>query len=146
MISSVIEGGTGSLCFLRLSRYASVASRTFLIASARVVPWEMQPGSEGTSATNMPSSSCATITRYFNVDLRMFLRFVKQSYPNVSRIAMRRGWLPTHSFRRRAEEAAPAESLLLQRGSSVADGMQAHQVGQLEFRAEEWLAILYSIR
>ena len=34
-------------------------------ASARVLPWEMQPGRDGTSATTTPSSSCSISTRYF---------------------------------------------------------------------------------
>ena len=36
-----------------------------ITASARVLPCEMQPGSAGHSATNIPSSSGSSTTRYF---------------------------------------------------------------------------------
>ena len=38
MISSVMGGGIGSLCFFKLSRYASMASWMFVRASFRVFP------------------------------------------------------------------------------------------------------------
>src|SRR5690606_19996757 len=44
-----------------------MASRTLLSASSRVRPCEMQPGSDGTSATKTPSSSCSINTRNFMV-------------------------------------------------------------------------------
>src|ERR1017187_3921526 len=58
-------GGAGSPCFLRLARYPVMASLMLTSASARVLPCEMQPGSEGHSATNTPSSSASITTRYF---------------------------------------------------------------------------------
>ena len=64
-ISSLIGGGTGSPCFLRLATYPVMASFTLRRASARVLPWEMHPGSAGHSATKTPSSSTSIITRYF---------------------------------------------------------------------------------
>src|SRR5690606_33736574 len=42
-----------------------MASRALLSASSRVRPCEMQPGSDGTSATKTPSSSCSINTRNF---------------------------------------------------------------------------------
>src|SRR5437870_1089827 len=42
-----------------------MASLMFVTASSRVRPWEMQPGSAGTSATYTPSSSGSRSTRYF---------------------------------------------------------------------------------
>src|SRR5437762_13923802 len=64
-ISSLMGGGTGSLCFLRLARYPVMASLMLATASARVLPCEMQPGSAGHSATKIPSSSGSITTRYF---------------------------------------------------------------------------------
>src|SRR5579863_3407388 len=64
-ISSLIGGGGGSPCFLRLARYPVMASLMLAKASARVLPCEMQPGSAGHSATNTPSSSGSITTRYF---------------------------------------------------------------------------------
>ena len=52
----------GSLCFLRLARYPIIASLMLARASARVFPCEIQPGSEGHSATNTPSSSASITT------------------------------------------------------------------------------------
>jgi hypothetical protein len=40
-----------------------MASRIFVKASSRVLPWEIQPGKLGHSATKMPSSSSAISTR-----------------------------------------------------------------------------------
>src|ERR1700691_3739870 len=64
-ISSLMGGGVGSPCFLRLARYPVIASLMLARASARVLPCEMQPGSAGHSATNTPSSSGSMTTRYF---------------------------------------------------------------------------------
>src|SRR5713226_8526547 len=64
-ISSLMGGGTGSPCFLRLARYPVMASLMLARASARVLPCEMQPGSAGHSATKTPSSSGSIITRNF---------------------------------------------------------------------------------
>lgn len=64
-ISSVIPGGIGSPCFLRLARYPWIASQMLAIASSRVFPCETQPGSAGHPATKTPSSSGSMITRNF---------------------------------------------------------------------------------
>ena len=44
-----------------------MASWTFRRASSRLPPWLMHPGSDGTSATNTPSSSWCTNTRNFTI-------------------------------------------------------------------------------
>src|SRR5208282_389563 len=41
----------------RTSRHSRMASRMLFIASSSVLPWLTQPGIEGHSATNTPSSS-----------------------------------------------------------------------------------------
>src|SRR5579859_2620165 len=64
-ISSLIGGGTGSPCFLRLARYPVMASLMLARASSRELPCETQPGSAGHSAMNTPSSSNSITTRYF---------------------------------------------------------------------------------
>lgn len=55
-ISSLMGGGTGSPCLLRLAR-CPVIALMLARASARVLPCEMQPGRAGHSATSTPSSS-----------------------------------------------------------------------------------------
>jgi hypothetical protein len=67
----VVGGGTGSSCAAKLSRYRLMASLIFSTACSLVSPYEMQPGNDGTSATNMPSSSCSSKTRYFIYNLRL---------------------------------------------------------------------------
>lgn len=59
-----MEERIGSLCARRLSRYAAIASLMLSIASALDLPCERPPGSDGTSATYTPSSSCSIRTRY----------------------------------------------------------------------------------
>ncbi len=63
--SSVIAGGIGSACFLRLVRYAPIASWMLARASSRVRPWETHPGRAGQVETKTPSSSGSMTTRYF---------------------------------------------------------------------------------
>ena len=63
--SSWMEGGIGSPRSRRLSRYPSIASRTFESAAERVAPCDTQPGRDGTVATNTPSSSASITIRNF---------------------------------------------------------------------------------
>ncbi len=56
-VHKVLEGGMGSLCFFKLSKYPRVASFIFSRASPLVFPCEIHPGKEGHSAMNIPSSS-----------------------------------------------------------------------------------------
>ena len=79
--SSSTDGGMGSSCALRLSRYAAIASCTLARASARVEPCVTQPGKDGASATKTPSSPRSTRTRNFialtapqSITYRRFLR------------------------------------------------------------------------
>lgn len=57
------------LCFFRLTRYPWIASWIFFKASLLVFPCEIQPGNEGHSTTNTPSSSCEIKTLYIKYSL-----------------------------------------------------------------------------
>ena len=61
--SSTLSSGNGSPRSRSTSTCRLIASRTFIRASSRVLPWLMQPGRLGTSATIKPSSQGYSKTR-----------------------------------------------------------------------------------